>query len=184
LVSMSSPTFCLSMSSSKMIPVPALKHSLIIHRRGMRARLWRCPFGTDPPPTSESVPVSNEPIVRGELGRTTVGANEEYLFDVGLLPGVHRGPTHGGSAKWHCSSQRLQAFRNQSDRLHGVPARRCEAGNRSIGRTKYHTPRDLIFTSEHLASLSSRLNSSSFAHTLYARRNCLRSPDSWRSPTF
>src|SRR6266550_7099809 len=36
----------------KIIPEFVLKHSLTIHRRGIRARLYRVPFSTEPPPIS------------------------------------------------------------------------------------------------------------------------------------
>ena len=39
-------------SALNMIPVRARKHSLIIHRRGIRDKAWRVPFLTAPPPTS------------------------------------------------------------------------------------------------------------------------------------
>jgi len=51
-----------------MIPVPVLKHSLIIHRRGMRARLWRSVFFTDPPPSSERAAINNGSTVRESTG--------------------------------------------------------------------------------------------------------------------
>jgi len=50
-----------------MIPVPVLKHSLIIHRRGMRARPWRSVF-TDPPPPSERTAINNGSAVRESTG--------------------------------------------------------------------------------------------------------------------
>ncbi|KAG6841528.1 hypothetical protein H0H93_004231, partial [Arthromyces matolae] len=36
-----------------MIPVSALKHSRIIHRKGIRARVCGVPLATEPPPTSD-----------------------------------------------------------------------------------------------------------------------------------
>ncbi len=39
----------------KIIPEFVLKHSLTIHRRGIRAREYRVTFSTEPPPTSVQV---------------------------------------------------------------------------------------------------------------------------------
>ena len=86
--SIPSPTSFLSMCASKTIPVSSLKHSRIIHRRGMRARLWRSRFATDPPPTSERASMNNNSMCAVELERTAVGAGEEHLFDIGVRPSV------------------------------------------------------------------------------------------------
>ena len=64
----SSPTSCSSMCISKRIPMSRLKHSLIIHRRGMRARVLGVPFFTDPPPISEKAFVNSESVVRRRTG--------------------------------------------------------------------------------------------------------------------
>ena len=45
------PIAC-NLSASNKVPASVLRHSRIIHRRGMRAREYLVLFLTDPPPTS------------------------------------------------------------------------------------------------------------------------------------